>query len=105
MKTTLKVVIGLIGLAALALSEFALMFWLGGNDVKSFCREIKPGLPIAQLQVLAEKHDVRYRLPGLREDSGAYWMLVNTPRSFGRHTCSVRHDNAVVISSQYGFAD
>jgi len=105
MKTALKIVIGLIGLAALASSEFALMFWLGRNDVKNFCQEIKPGTPIAQLAVLAKEHDLRYKLPGLREESGVYLAIVNTPRSFGRHTCLVRHDNAVIIASQYGFAD
>lgn len=97
--------IGLIGLAALALSEVALMFWLGRNDVKNFCHEIKHGRPIAQLTVLAKKHDVRYTMPGSRENSGTYRTLVNTPRSFGRHTCLVRHDSTVVISSQYGFTD
>lgn len=105
MRTIFKIAIVLIGMAALALSEILLMFWLGGNDVKKFCLEIKPGLPIAQIVNLAKKYDVRYRLPGLREDSGVYLILVNTPRSFGRHTCEVRHDNAVVISSQYGLAD
>jgi hypothetical protein len=95
----------LVGIAALSLTEIALMFWLGGKDVKNFCREIKPGIPIAQIADLAKKHDVRYTFPGLREDSGTYLILVNTPRSFGRHTCIVRHDNAVVIASRFGFAD
>ena len=101
----IKIMLLLVGIAALSLSEVALMFWLGGKDVRSFCREVKPGLPIAKLAGLAKQHDVRYTLPGLREDSGTYLVLVNTPRSFGRHTCMVRHDNAVVIASQDGFAD
>jgi hypothetical protein len=105
MRAILKISISLIGLVALALIGFALMFWLGGNDVKNFCHEIKPGLPIAQLADLAKKYDVRLRLPGSREDSGVYWTLVYTPRSYGRHTCMVRHDNTVVIGSQYGYAD
>lgn len=105
MKTTLKVVLGLIGIAALALSELTIMFLLGGSDVKNFCNETSPGLPIAQLEVLAKKHDVRYTLPGLREGSGTFQTLVNTPRSFGRHTCLVRHDNVSVITSEYLFAD
>lgn len=105
MRTALKVVIGLIGLAALASSELALMYWLGRSDVISFCQEIKPGISIAQVTVLAKKHDLRYKLPGLREESGVYLTIVNTPRSFGRHTCLVRHDNAVIIASRYGFSD
>jgi hypothetical protein len=105
MKTTLKIALALIGLAALASSELAIMFWLGGKDVKSFCHDINPGLPISQLAVLAKKHDVRYTLPGLREESGKYRISVNTPRSFGRHTCLVQHDNRVIIARRYEFAD
>lgn len=105
MRAIFKITIVLIGIAALALSEISLMYWLGGNDVKNFCAEIKPGLPIAQLAGTAKNYDVRYTLPGFRDNSGSYWTLVNTPRSFGRHTCMVRHDNTVVIESRYGYAD
>lgn len=101
----MKTLLVLAVIAILSLSEIAVMFWLGGRDVKNFCEEIKPGIPVAQLADLAKKHDVRYKLPGLREGSGTYVALVNTPRSFGRHTCMVRHDNAVVIEGRYAFAD
>lgn len=105
MKTLLKIMAGLVVLAALASSEMALMFWLGGSDVKNFCNEMKPGLPVAQLAKLADRHNVRYSFPGMRETSGNYLAIVSTPRSFGRHTCAVRHDNTVVIESRYGYAD
>jgi hypothetical protein len=105
MKAIFKISAVLIGIAALSLVEIALMFWLGGRDVKNFCHEIRPGLPTAQLAGLAKKHDVRLGLPGSRDDSGVYLTLVHTPRSFGRHTCMVRHDNTAVIGSQYGYAD
>lgn len=104
MKAIFKISAVLIGIAALSLVEVALMYWLGGRDVKNFCHEIKPGLPAAQLADLAKKHGVRLSLPGSREDSGVYLTLVHTPRSFGRHTCMVRHDNTVVIGSQYKYA-
>ena len=81
------------------------MFWLGGKDVNNFCNEIKPGISTAQLADLAKKHDVRLNMPGARDGSGVYSALAHTPRSFGRHTCMVRHDNAVVIGGQYGYAD
>lgn len=105
MKALLKIVLVLIGIAALSLSEVALMFCFGGKDVKNFCQEIKPGIPIMQLAGLAKKHDVRFSLPGVREDTGVYLTFVNTPRSFGRHTCMVRHDNIVIIESQYRYSD
>jgi len=104
MSGTFKIMIILTGIIALMLSEIALMFWLGRNDVKNFCHEIKPGLPVAQLASLADKYDVRYILPGSREVSGAYRAIVNTPRSFGFHTCMVLHDNTVVFESRYGDA-
>lgn len=105
MKTRLKIALVLAGIAALSLCEIALMFWLGASDVEDFCDEIKPGLQVAQIAVLAKKYGVSYRLPGMREDSGAYVALVHTPRSYGRHTCVVKHDNVVIIGRQYQYAD
>lgn len=105
MRGMFKIMLVLIGIAALSLSEISLMFWLGGNDVKKFCNEIKHGLPIAQLGDLAKRYDVRYRLPGSCEASGLCRVYVNTPRSFGRHVCMVQHDNDRVIGSQYIYAD
>lgn len=105
MKTRLKIALVLAGIAALSLSELALMFWLGASDVEGFCDEIEPGSPVARIAVLAKKYGVSYRLPGLREDSGAYLAFVNTSRSYGRHTCIVKHDNNVIIGSHYQYAD
>jgi hypothetical protein len=101
----LKISAVLIGIVALSLVEFAVMFWLGGKDVNNFCNAIKPGISTAQLADLAKKHDVRLNLPGSRDGSGVYSVLAHTPRSFGRHTCMVRHDNSTVIESRYGYAD
>ncbi len=81
------------------------MFWLGGRDVKNFCHEIRLGIPTSQLAALANKHGVRLNMPGSREGSGAYLALAHTPRSFGRHVCTVLHDNTLVIGSRYGYAD
>jgi hypothetical protein len=105
MKKIFKISAVLIGIVALSLVEFAVMFWLGGKDVNNFCNEIKPGITIAQLSELAKKHDIRLSMPGSRDGSGAYSALAHTPRSFGRHTCMVRHDNSAVIESRYGYAD
>lgn len=105
MKGKFKIAIVLIGIVALSLVEFAVMFWLGGKDVNNFCNEIKPGVSTAQLADLAKKHDIRLKVPGLREASGMYSVLAHTPRSFGRHARMVRHDNSAVIGSQYGYAD
>lgn len=96
--------LGLAGLIVVALIGFGLMFWFGGNDVKNFCRDATPGFPFAQLAALAGKHHVRL-VPGSRDGSGTHSLLAHTPRSYGRHTCLVWHDNHVVIESQYGFAD
>lgn len=96
--------LGLAGLILVAFIGFGLMFWFGGNDVNNFCRDVVPGLAFAQLAILADKHDVRL-VPGSRDGSGAHSLLAHTSRSYGRHTCLVRHDNHVVIESQYGFSD
>lgn len=105
MRILLKAALGLVGLAVLWVISFAVLFWLGGNDVETFCREAKPGLPVSELVALADKHSVSIRLPGLREDSGVYSALVHTWRSYRRHTCMVRHDNIGVLTSQYRYSD
>ena len=105
MKAAFKIALVLIGIAALSSVELVSMFWLGGRDVKNFCDEIKPGLPAAQLAGLAKKHDVRLNMPGSRENSGMYLVVAQTPRSFGRHTCMVRHDGNTVTGSRHGYAD
>jgi len=99
-----RIGLGLACLVGVAIAGFSLMFWFGGNDVEKFCQDATPGLSFARLAALADKHQLRL-VPGSREDSGAYLLLAHTPRSFGRDTCLVRHDNHVVIESQYVFSD
>jgi len=82
---------------------FGLMFWIGGNDVNNFCQEARPGLPVSELAALAAKYHVRLR-PGLREVSGARTLVAHSPRSYGRHTCSVRVDGKVVTDRQVNYA-
>lgn len=96
--------LALAGLVAAAVIGFGLMFWIGGNDVNNFCQEAQPGLTISELPALAVKHNVRIK-PGLRDTSGARTFLVHTPRSYGRHTCTVRHDDKVVLDRQVNYAD
>jgi len=103
-RTLSRAGVGLAGLIVVALAGFGLVFWLGGNDVANFCRDAAPGFPFDQLAALADKHHVRL-VPGSSDGSGAYSSLAYTPRSYGRHTCLVWHDNHVIIKSQYGFAD
>jgi hypothetical protein len=96
--------IALAGLVLLAIIGFGLVFWIGGNDVANFCQDAAPGFPVAELPALAARHHVRLR-PGLRDVSGARTLLAHTPRSYGRHTCLVRHDDSVVIDRRFSYAD
>lgn len=96
--------LGAAGLIVVALVGFGAMFWFGGNDVENFCRDAVPGLPFAELVALAGKHDVRLTA-GADDGSGAQSLLAHTPRSYGRHTCLVRHDGKTVIESRYEFTD
>jgi len=105
MKATLKIALVLVGLIALSLVEVSLMFWNGMRDIQGFCSEAKPGIQVSQIAVLAKKYNVRQGLPGLRANSATHWVLVSTPRSFGRHTCLVQFDKTQVIESRYGYAD
>ncbi len=92
------------GLLVAAMVGFGLTFWIGGNDVNNFCQEAAPGLPVSKLSALATKYHVRLK-PGLRDASGARTLLAHSPRSYGRHTCTVRHDGNVVTDRQVNYAD
>ncbi len=94
----------LFALVAVAVIGFGLMFWIGGNDVNNFCQEAQPGFAVTEMSALAAKHNVRIS-PGLRDASGARTLLAHTPRSYGRHTCVVRHDDDVVLDRQVGYAN
>lgn len=100
-----RAALGLAAFVVLWAASFTVLFWLGGNDIEAFCSEAKFSLPVPELAALAQKHGVSIRLPGVREDAGTYSVLANTWRSYGRHTCLVRHDNTKVLSSQYGYVD
>lgn len=103
-RRALRAGLGLAGIVAIALIGFAAMFSSGADDVESFCREATPGLPFVQLAALARRHDVRL-VSAPDNDSGAHSLLAHSPRSYGRHTCRVWHDNNAVVESRHGFAD
>ena len=105
MKKTLKILLVLAGIIALSLVEISIMYWLGGKDVRNFCMDVKPGLPASRIADLAKEHNVRCSQPGSVDKSGGYRVLASSPRSFGRHTCIIRHDNDQVIESRYGYTD
>lgn len=99
-----KVGFALGGLAVVAMAVFGLTFWIGGNDVNNFCQEARPGLPVSELPALAAKYHVRLK-PGLRDVAGARTLVAHSPRSYGRHTCTVRIDGKAVTDRQVNYAD
>lgn len=94
----------LAGLVVVAMAGFGLMFWIDGNDINNFCQEASPGLAVAELPALAARHHVRLK-PVARDASGVVTLLAHTRRSYGRHTCLVRHDGKVVIERRVDYAD
>ncbi len=106
---------------ALAKVVILLMFFFGvyvflmARDVKridDFCAELKPGLDVNQIHVIAEKYDINSkrvrdpnavrekRLGSNYEDENIWYFAVGASMTMGEHACMVHHDNKVVISAK-----
>lgn len=96
--------LGLAGLMVLAAIAFYLLFESAGDNVERFCRESTPGLPVAEMAALARKHELRLTPTG-RDLAGVQSLLAHSTKSFGRHTCLVRHDDKQIIDSRSSFVD
>lgn len=67
--------------------------------VKTWCAQIAPGMPLAELQSFAREHG----LGPIPRDSGIRYLVES--RTFGRYGCKLELDNGVVKTSTYHFAD
>ena len=85
------------------------------SDVNAFCNEMKPGLDVHQIPVIARKYDVvpkRVQDPdsisnrtlgskvGGKADT--WFFAVAAPTTMGEHACGVYHDYHVVLSASMG---
>jgi hypothetical protein len=89
------------------------LFFLGRDirKVDGFCSEMKAGLDVNKVHVIAEKYDVGFsnirdpdsvkyhRLGFKRTDRENTWFFaVAAPMTMGEHGCGIYHNNQVVLS-------
>ena len=91
------------------------LFFFGGRDfkkLKNFCNEMKPGLDVNQIHVIAEKYDVGFKSVRdpksvknkklgikLTDKENTWLFVVMAPMTVNRATCGVYHNNQVVLSA------
>ncbi|QKJ67204.1 hypothetical protein HQN60_11100 [Deefgea piscis] len=100
-------------LLAVAVLALAYLFFLNRDirRVDGFCSEMKAGLDVNKVHVIAEKYDVGFssvRDPdsvktqslGVKLDDreNTWFFAVAAPMTMGEHACGIYHNNQVVLS-------
>lgn len=90
----------LFGLPVVLTVIFFTYFNATGEDrMKHVCGEVKVGMSKVQLGKFIDD----YSLNGTAVDAGV--VVLNSPKSYGRHTCKVSMEAGAVKSAAYQFAD
>ena len=96
-----RVIVFFVVLVFISVGIYAGWSWWGLRELRSFCADVHPGLPVSALPDLAEKHgfDRHWVQRGVIGNDGAFWTFV--PASpLGRVACAIRHNEAVVLSAR-----
>ena len=73
----------------------------GKERVTEICGQMKPGMSVEQLIILAREHGLGPSMP----TPEAKLTYLAELRSFGRHACRVELENGFVNSATYNYAD
>ena len=104
MKKLLKILFSFIGVIVIAMAGFIWMFETAAKDVEQFCKlapkfktwsDLEKSIIIFDLKPNDLKNYVN------KETT----IVFHTPRSYGRHTCSVEIKNNQIIKATYIFLD
>ena len=64
------------------------------------------GLPVKELSDLAEKYRLRLTSRNSRGTPRDHWFVAHSwLTTGGGHACLIRHDNVLVVESQYAYVD
>jgi hypothetical protein len=86
---------------------FGSLIW-GIHDVRAFCRDIQPNMPLAALPALADKHGISKRWinqSAYSERTKSWFFFVPVEVTFGDTGCFVYHNKSVVLSTKMYGAD
>ena len=83
--------------------------------VDKFCEEMKPGLDVNSVHVIANKYGVGFKNTRdtksvesqslgikLEEQENTWFFVVPAPMTIGEHACGVYHNNKVILSAEIG---
>jgi len=111
LRTILKLLIFIVGIFII----YSYFLNRDINKIDSFCEEMKTGLDVNQIPVIAQKYNVGFknikdpnsiknRSLGIKveEKENTWFFAVAAPMTIGEHACSVYHDYKTVISASSG---
>lgn len=78
--------------------------WWDVHSLRTFCDEVRPGLPLAALAGVAQRHGVAPRWVGRQgvfDAQSKDWVLfVPATSTMGDVVCAIHHDKAVVVGAK-----
>jgi len=102
LKLIFKFIVAIAALFGLMLCIYMGWAWWEMKQLKSFCSEVREGVPISSLPPLAEKYGFspRWVKSGIAE-TGKKNQIIFVPAAstFGEIACAIRYDESGVISA------
>lgn len=105
LKLILKFIVAIAALFGLMFCIYFGWAWWEMKQLKSFCSEVREGVPISSLPPLAEKYGFspRWVKSGITETGKKNQItFVPAASTFGEIACAIRYDESGVISANIG---
>jgi hypothetical protein len=100
---TIKAFGQVVGVLALLFGLVAGWAWWDMHQLRAFCREVRPGVPVSRLPEIAEDHGIERRWVdrhGIADEKAGDWFLpVPAASTMGEVVCAIHHDKTVVRSA------
>jgi len=104
MKKLLKILFGFVGIIVIAMAAFIWIFETAAKDVEQFCELAQQSQTLGDLEKLKKHFDLTPLVLSKSTDKETI-IIFHTPRSYGRHTCTVEIKNNQIIKATFSFLD
>ncbi len=103
-KTLLEALIIAIGVTFIVGGRLVWIFQTAAKDVEQFCELAQQSKTLGDLEKLKQRFDLK------PDDLSKYTnketnIIFHTPRSYGRHTCTVEIKNNQIVKATFNFLD
>ncbi|HEX5056545.1 MAG TPA: hypothetical protein VFX02_08615 [Gammaproteobacteria bacterium] len=107
-----KIASALAAAGVVLIIVYLVLLELDIKRVDDFCNEMKPGLEVSRIPMIAQKYNVGFeairdpdsiknRTLGIQDDTktDTWFFAVGAPMTVGEHACMVYHNYQVVLSA------